>query len=209
MPSLRTGLFAAGGLLAAAAIAGGVYGVLTPDAPDESPVPDLRRMATPFIMPGKTRPPTISAAEAGLVDDEQVIGVVAGGRVRAYRVGALAGAMNQVVNDVLGGEPVTVTRCDQTGRVRVLTGDGSDPLPVMTGGFADGLLIKVGDRFYHHKDLRAFTQGPGPPFPYREFPFLENAWRDWRTAHPDTDVYVGNPGPVPQAGHRLSRPPGP
>lgn len=209
MPSLRTGLIAAGGLLAAAAIAGGVYGVLTADEPEPPPPPDMARMATPFIMPGKTRPPTVRAADAGLADDDRVIGVVAGGRARAYRVRALTGAMNQVVNDVLGTEPVTVTRCDQTGRVRVFTGDRSDPLPVMIGGFADGLLMKVGDRFYHHKDLRPFTQTPGPPFPYREFPFRDSAWRDWRTAHPDTDVYVEDPVPAPQAGQRLSRPPGP
>jgi hypothetical protein len=209
MPSLRTGLFAAGGLLAAAAIAGGVYGVLTADQPDESPLPDMSRMVTPFIMPGKIRPPTVPAERAALADDEPVIGVVAGGRARAYRVGALVGVPNQVVNDVLGGEPVTVTRCDQTGQSRVFTGDGSEPLAVMTGGFADGLLIKVGDWSYHHRDLRPFTEAAGPPFPYREVPFRETAWRDWRTAHPNTDAYVGDLVPVPQAGQRLSRPPGP
>jgi Protein of unknown function (DUF3179) len=209
MPSFRTGLFAAGGVLAAAAISGGVYGVLTPDAPDESPLPDMSRTATPFIMPGKTRPPTVPADKAALADDEPVIGVVAGGRARAYQVGALVGAMNQVVNDVLGGESVTVTRCDKTRRSRVFTGEGDEPLPVMTGGFADGLLIKVGDRFYHHRDLRPFTETPGPAFPYREVPFRETTWRDWRTAHPETDAYVGDPVPVPHAGQRLSRPPGP
>ena len=201
MPTRQTGLYAAGGLLAVAAIAGGVYGVLATADEPESPDPsDPRRTATPFIMSGKTRPPTVPAGEAGLAADEPVIGVVAGGRARAYRVGAFTGVMNQVVNDVVGGEPVTVTRCERTGRSRVFTGEGSDPLPLMTGGMADGLLIKAGDWFYHHRDLQPFNDPRGPPFPYREAAFREAGWGDWRAAYADSDVYVGRGVPAAKPG---------
>src|SRR6478672_4712586 len=146
MPSARTGLLAAGGLLAVGALAAGVYGLLTADPPE--PIVRQGPVATPFITPGKVRPPTIAAAEAGLGDDEPVIGVVAGGRARAYRVGAFVGVTGQVVNDVVGGVPVTVTHCNQTGCSRVFTGDGSDPLPVLTGGYMEGLLLMTHGRFY-------------------------------------------------------------
>ncbi|MBO0700341.1 MAG: hypothetical protein J2P46_18225, partial [Zavarzinella sp.] len=99
MPSLRTGLFAAGGLLAVGAIAGGVYGVLSAERPEPSDARPPGPIATPFIFPGKLRPPTVPAAAAGLADDEPVIGVTAGGRARAYRVGAFIGLSSQVVND--------------------------------------------------------------------------------------------------------------
>jgi hypothetical protein len=199
MPSLRSGLFAAGGLLAVGAIAAGVYGVLTAEPPEPATPPFKGVIATPFLMPGKTRPPTVPAAAANLPDDEPVIGVTAGGRARGYWVRAFAGVAGHVVNDVVGGVPVTVTHWPQDGRSRVFTGDGSDPLPVMTGGFTDGLLLKVGDSMFHQRDGRPLN-GSGPSFPYPDLAFQEVPWHVWRTAHPDTDVYVGDVPPKPPAG---------
>ena len=48
-----------------------------------------------------------------MVTDQPVIGVTAGGRHRAYLVRALSlGAKSHIVNDVVGGVPVSVTYCD-------------------------------------------------------------------------------------------------
>jgi Protein of unknown function (DUF3179) len=204
MPSLRTGLLAASAPPAVAALAGGVYGMLTPEpapGPGEPPrPPDGGPMLTPFLIPARTQPPTVPAAEAALPDDEPVVGVVAGGRARAYRVRALTGSMNQVVNDVVGGVSVTVTRCSQTSRTRVFTGPGDFPLPVMTGGYADGLVLRVGNGYYRQRDGRPFRGSDGIPFPYTDLDFVEGRWAARRMAHPDTDVYVGEAAPRPPAG---------
>lgn len=48
-----------------------------------------------------------SVAEAGLEDDDMVLGVVVEGEARAYPVGILA--YHHVVNDVVAGQPLAVT----------------------------------------------------------------------------------------------------
>lgn len=53
-------------------------------------------------------PPTAPAREATfLKDDDEVLGFVVGGKARAYSVQAIA--YHHVVNDHLGGAPLTVT----------------------------------------------------------------------------------------------------
>src|SRR5262249_34018813 len=63
---------------------------------------------------GVRLPPTRTPEESGLADREEVFGVVAGGRARAYRLAALSLPSRHVVNDVVGGTPVTVAFCDRT-----------------------------------------------------------------------------------------------
>jgi len=49
----------------------------------------------------------VSVAEAGLEDEDMVLGVVVDGEARAYPVGLLA--YHHVVNDAIAGEPLVVT----------------------------------------------------------------------------------------------------
>ncbi len=52
-------------------------------------------------------PPTISAEQSELPDDDLVLGVVAGGRAMAWPIRYLA--QFEVVNDTVGGTPLTPT----------------------------------------------------------------------------------------------------
>lgn len=53
-------------------------------------------------------PKTVPAAEAGfLAGDDFVLGLEAGGEARAYPIRFIA--FHHVVNDLLGGRPITVT----------------------------------------------------------------------------------------------------
>ncbi len=52
-------------------------------------------------------PPTISAEQSQLPDDDLVLGVVAGGRAMAWPIRYLA--QFEVVNDTVGGTPLTPT----------------------------------------------------------------------------------------------------
>jgi len=159
--------------------------------PSRSTSPSETGFTTPFVWPGKIRPPVVPVAQSGLADDEPVIGVRVGSQYRAYVTRAFAGTTNHIVNDLIGKTPVSVTHCDLTLCTRVYTGDGADPLRIMSGGYVDGLLLRVGDRFYHQRDDSTLDKSPGGAFPYRAFAFQETTWKQWRDAHPDTDVYVG------------------
>jgi hypothetical protein len=207
-----------GALAAALAVGIGIAGMIRTQKEGRPPA-DVRPRpsggyvgprATPFMWPGVNRPPTVPAAAADLADDEPVIGIVVAGRPRAYRLKALAAMTGHVVNDVVAGSAVTVTHCDRTHCTRIFTASISEPLPIMTGGYKEGLLLKVGDGFYHQADGTSSSDPHGAPLPLALLDYKQVSWKEWRTAHPDTDVYVADPrpGPPPEAG-RLSRPPGP
>lgn len=54
-------------------------------------------------------PEAVSVAEAGLGDDDMVLGVVIEGEARAYPVNYMNGPLNEVVNDTVGGAHVAAT----------------------------------------------------------------------------------------------------
>jgi hypothetical protein len=144
--------------------------------------------------PAVQQPPALPADEAALDDDTPVIGVLASGRARAYLVEALEqGASSHVVNDVLGGVPVSVTHCDLSGCTRVFSGaTPGRPLELSVGGINGyRLVLKVDDRRYR-QETSAPLDGGSPPFPYREYPAERTTWGAWRRAHPGTDVYMGS-----------------
>ena len=88
-----------------------------------------------FRMPGIVRPPVVGADASGLRPDEEVFGLVVGGRARAYRLDALRDRSKHVVNDLVGGVPVTVAYCDVSDCVSAYRGpEASGPLDVSIGG---------------------------------------------------------------------------
>jgi hypothetical protein len=147
--------------------------------------------------PGVNRPPAVPAARADVADDAPVIGVVAGGRARAYVVQALARSpLSHIVNDVLGGVPVSVTHCPIAGCTRVFAGEGDAPLDLRQGGLtADGMTVRAAGREYYQETQAPVESGPAA-FPYSTHPWVTTTWGAWRRAHPDADVYVGPPGGV-------------
>ena len=64
-------------------------------------------------------PPTIPASEAKLRPDEKVVGVEIGGKARAYRLEALGDPTGHLVNDLVGGIPISVAYCDLTDCLKV------------------------------------------------------------------------------------------
>jgi len=151
----------------------------------------------PETTPAIVRPKVYSAESARLGPDEPVIGVVAGGRARAYRRAAFERAEHHVVNDLVGDVPLTVTHCDLTRCTRVYAGDGVTPLQMTPGGYQDGMLLRALGRLYRQETGRPADDPDGPPLPYRTIPFEITTWSKWRAAHPDTDAYLTPlPGPI-------------
>ena len=142
-------------------------------------------------------PPVKSARDADIPGDSDVIGVSVGGRYRAYLVAAFFNAPQHVVNDMVGGKPVTITHCDRKSCTRVFTGlQATRPLDIRVGGWietdSDGsMLLRVGSCLYR-QDTGASVSGDAA-FPYSPVEFERTTWQDWKAKHGETDIYVQSP----------------
>ena len=158
-----------------------------PDRPDpEDLIPDPPSYQI-------VKPRTLPADKVQLDDMEMVIGVSVGDKHRAYLMRAMGGnPQYHIVDDLLGELPVSIAYCDRTHCSKVFTGDKSGTvLDVSFGGFKDNhLLIRANGTSYFEHNLQPLRSS-SPPFPYHEAEFEETTWKEWRKAHPDTDVYVG------------------
>jgi hypothetical protein len=167
--------------------------------PAAVPRPLTRKVA----MPGLERPPAVAADGAGLADDEEVIGVVVDGRPRAYRLKALEYPPWHIVNDVIGGTPLTVAHCDLTGCTRVYSGpEGMGPLDVAQAGLVEGeMVVTIGGRDYLHRTGRALDPAGGAEAsPFSGHAWTRTTWREWVGRHPTTDVFVAGPHARPSRG---------
>jgi hypothetical protein len=184
-------LFAtAGGL--AAAIAGYLYWdehrpAASESFPHQPPVierrPGIRQLV---IVPASRTPHT------WLADQTQVIGVSVAGKHRAYALVAFTGR-TQLVNDLVGGVPVTVAYSLKPQLQRAFTSDQrGSPLDVwvVTAGRQDHLVCRIGDVEYP-------LESGDLPAPLRELAVTCTTWKDWERAHPDTDVCLR---PAPHGG---------
>lgn len=186
-------------------VAGYVFWDFTDPRPAPSNLPGGAiigpRSSVPFISQAIDNPPAIPADQVKMADADEVIGVSAGGKARAYRVKAFFGQINLVVNDVVGGTPVSVTHCDRKKLWRVFTDEGSQQLEIMLGGYIDGLVLYIrSDLYFQATGLPTHENDPAP-FPFRPYPFEKTTWKAWLSAHPQTDAYVEppktRPDPVP------------
>ena len=147
---------------------------------------------SPWIVPGRERPPTQTVDEAELPDDARVIGVVADGKARAYWQQPMFNPANHIINDLYGDVPITVTYCDRTDCVRVFTDETrGKPLKVGLMGYENGLLLRLDERGYHQENGRSMVSDSTETFPYADYPSEVTTWKAWKTAHPGTDVFTG------------------
>jgi len=72
---------------------------------DRSTTTDLR----PEGYPVRTGLELVDADEAGLHDDDMILGIVIEGEARAYPVNLMWKPENEVLNDTLGGAAITAT----------------------------------------------------------------------------------------------------
>lgn len=157
-------------------------------------------------------PPCVPAASAHLPDGEEVVGVIVGGKPRAYSLRAFAGSpLRHIVNDLVDGTPVSIAHCDMNGCTHIFTSEQKGkPLPVLFGGKRHGAMwIRAEGRAFQQHDLKPYDPSQGTEFPYPEMAFEKTTWGAWRQAHPDTDVYVGvqlHFGPEEKQGEPESQP---
>jgi Protein of unknown function (DUF3179) len=147
-------------------------------------------------IPAIDRPRFVPAAQAGLADDDRVLGLAHGAVARAYPVRVLN--WHEVVNDRLGGEAIAVTYCPLCGtgvafRARVAGGDASFGV--------SGLLYNSDVLLYDRRTESLWSQllaeavtGPLKGTKLEPVPISHTTWADWKRRHPGTEVLSTDTG---------------
>jgi hypothetical protein len=174
-------------LVGGAATLAGLFWLVLPLPIPEGPVPQVQpiQASTP---PLKSWP----AAIAKLPDEEEVVGVSVNGQHRAYLLEALShGPDKHLVNDLVGGRPLSVAYCALHDCIQVVTGDGFRPLELEVAGLdPEGMLLSVDKHRYRESTLEPL-KADSPAFPYQRHAWERTTWGAWKRAHPDTDVFLG------------------
>lgn len=183
-------------------LAAGAFGFGLSSGDRSVPQPD--EWATKLIdVPPVSAMPAVPAKVARLRPDAPVIGVTVGTWHRAYPIESMSQSRSHIVNDVLDDQAVTVAYCDRTHCARVFVDpDRASPLDLAVGGWfnedgAKDMLVRVGPNRYRLKSGKPLD-ADGPPFPYEGVEVEIVTWHEWRTAHPDTDVFQSAAWPVVQ-----------
>ena len=144
-------------------------------------------------IPALDRPRVIPARKARyLRNDDRVFGVVIRGEARAYPVRMLD--WHEMVNDVVGGEPVTLAYCTLCGSGILYAGRVGDR--TLTFG-SSGLLFRSNKLMYDRQTLSLWHQMTGEPvigplaageIRLQRLPLVMTTWGEWRQQFPETTV---------------------
>ncbi len=152
----------------------------------------------PNAIPAVNQPPMVAADAPQtdyLFDDDRVLGIVINGEARAYPHNILW--HHEIVNDVVGGAPVSVTFCP-------LTGSGLAFRPEVNGKTLDlgvsGLLFANNLVLYDRNDGEVYGPQLGVEGACGSFrgsslellPVQEMAWGRWKALYPNTLVVSGD-----------------
>ncbi|WP_244206701.1 DUF3179 domain-containing protein [Streptomyces swartbergensis] len=142
-------------------------------------------------IPSIDKPDFVPSGEADfLADDEPVFGLEYGGEVRAYPQQVLV--WHEIVNDTVGGKQLAVTYCPLTGTVIGLAApSGTQDLTFGTTGRLVNSNLLMYDRQTGSEWpqlLGTAISGPLKGTRLDTVPLVWTTWKQWRTAHPDTEV---------------------
>jgi hypothetical protein len=137
--------------------------------------------------PGIDQPELLAGDQVDLAPATEVIGVEIDGQACALVLNAMSEKERHVVNLMLNDSPVSVSYCNLSQCVRVLTSDSSSTIPLGVGGLdieSRMVLLFKGQRYSQDsKDL-----------PLQDIPFSRLEWGTWKLQHPETKIYLGESG---------------
>lgn len=150
-------------------------------------------------IPALDRPRHVPAAGAGyLLDSERVFGVSLGGEQRAYPLRILD--WHEMLNDVVGGEPVTLSYCTLCGSGVLYSTRRPEGEPYTFG--TSGLLYRSNKLMIDRQTLTLWENLTGEPVvgpqarrpaPLPVLPLTLTTWKEWRSRHPQTTVLALDP----------------
>jgi len=141
-------------------------------------------------IPALENPPT-TADGSWLQADDLIAGVLLGGQARAYPLRIIN--WHEMVNDVVGGVPVSLAYCTLCGSA-VLYGTAGPDGPRTFG--SSGLLMRSNKLMFDRQSDTLWNQLTGEPVvgpgaggePLPMLPVVIETWAEWSRRHPDTDV---------------------
>ena len=148
-------------------------------------------------IPALTDPLFVEPSEVSYLQDEDlVLGVVINGEARAYPHNI--GWWNEIVNDVVGGQPVIVSFCPLTGTGLVFNGEGNNGSRITCG--VSGLLFNNNLIMYDRRDDTTLypqmifkgVEGPRKGESLALLPVIETTWRYWKQLYPEAKVVSGD-----------------
>jgi hypothetical protein len=147
----------------------------------------------PQPFPLNDRRENVPAEEATVGNQDLVLGVVHEGTSRAYPLNFLLGPEREIVNDRLGGIDIAVTwsLANKSGQVYSRSLDGRE-LEFGVRGISDGTLVMYDRQTFSHwsQVAGAAIEGPLQGKRLERIHSLLTTWEHWRSAHPQTTVYV-------------------
>ncbi len=141
---------------------------------------------------------TAESAAPWILPEDQVIGVSINGDVRAYPRRIID--WHEIVNDTVGGIPVSLAYCTLCGSAILYDGRVGDR--VIRFG-TSGLLYRSNKLMYDWETRTLWEQFTGEPawgplvgsgIKLEVLPVVQTTWADWLTAHPETLVLDINTG---------------
>ncbi|HEX4186129.1 MAG TPA: DUF3179 domain-containing protein [Stellaceae bacterium] len=146
-------------------------------------------------IPALDNPAMISASAAGYLNsDDPVFGVEINGDARAYPL--RIANWHEMVNDVVGGVPVSLAYCTLCGSGILFNGRASGRAEPFTFG-SSGLLYRSNKLMYDRQTDSLWNQFTGRPvmgqltgsnIELKVLPLVLTSWSEWRPRHPDTRV---------------------
>ena len=150
------------------------------------------RLLTP--RPPITEPETLAAVDVHdqVSDNELVLGVVVGGRARAYPINMLTGPSREIINDTLGDVPIAATWCHLCHNTVVYDRRADDrTLTFAVSGMLWQrnlvMLDSETESLWSHFLGRAMS-GPMKDHRLKKIPSELTTWGKWRREHPETTV---------------------
>ncbi len=145
-------------------------------------------------IPALEFPSQVSAQDAAawINDSDRVIGVAINGDVRAYPIRIIA--WHEMVNDTVGGLPVSLAYCTLCGAPILYDGRAGDA--VYRFG-TSGLLYRSNKLMYDRTTETLWNQFSGEPvwgplagrgIRLTPLPAVRTTWGEWRRAHPGSTV---------------------
>ncbi len=147
-------------------------------------------------IPAIDKPRFVRAAQAGLSDDDRVLGISLGGVARAYPVRILN--WHEIVNDRIKGRPVAVTYCPLCGTgvafdARIA---GRDTVFGVSGLLYDSDVLPHdrGSESLWSQLMEQAVTGPLKGTRLQPLPMAHTSCADWRKRHPRTEVLSTDTG---------------
>jgi hypothetical protein len=156
---------------------------------DQSNHTNLRERGYPIKSGLRAMPADKSALE----DSDLVIGVAIGDEARAYPVNPMWGPVNEILNDTVGGAPVSVTWCP-IAHTAVVYDPRLEGRQLKLGeiGLKNGVAILYDEqtRSWWSQIVGKALRGPMEGRELRQWPCTLTTWGRWRRLYPGTTVNV-------------------